>query len=137
MVTEYYSNILFNSKKTIYVQKTFKIELSVCPKTGNFRCFAYVTVLNHVNKEIMKLNGLVFESKLIKIEDANIKPKTRSQQYKISGNSYNPIMQKQQTYHQHQSKYQQPAAQLMSILQSPNQQNSLLKSLDAMPGCPA
>ena len=42
-------------------------------------------------------------------------------------------MRKQQTYHQrHQSQYHQPAAQHLSILQSPNQQNSVLKSQYAM-----
>ena len=63
------------------------------------------------------------------MEDAKIKPKTRSQQYKISRNSSNVIMQKQQTNRQqHQSQYQQPAVQHLPILQSPHQQNSLLKS---------
>ena len=42
-------------------------------------------------------------------------------------------MQKQQAYHQqHQTQYQQPAAQHLPILKSPNQQNSLLKSQYAM-----
>ena len=42
-------------------------------------------------------------------------------------------MQKQQTSHQeHQSQYQQSAAQHLPILQSPNQQNSFLKSQYAM-----
>ena len=71
----------------------------MCFKTGNSRCFAYVTVPYHLYKEIIKLNGVAFKSKPIKIEDAKVKSKTRSQQYKISENSYNPIMQKQQTYH--------------------------------------
>ena len=35
-------------------------------------------------------------------------------------------MKKRQTYHQ--SQYQQPAAQHLPILQSPNQQNSVFKS---------
>ena len=75
----------------------------------------------HVYKEIVKLNGVVFKSKPIKIEDAKVNPKTRSQQY-------NPIMPKQQAYQQHQSQYQQPAAQHLPILQSQNQQNSVLKN---------
>lgn len=41
-----------------------------------------------------------FKSKPIKTEDAKVNPKTRSQQYKIFGNSCNPIMQKQETNHQ-------------------------------------
>ena len=42
-------------------------------------------------------------------------------------------MQKQQTsYQQHQSRYQQPAAQHLPILQPTNQQNSILKSQYAM-----
>ena len=113
-----------------------------------------------VYKEIIKLNGVVFKSKPIKIEHAKVKPKTRSQQEKISGNSYNPLMQKQQTFHQqhqsqyqqaasgnsynplmqkqqtshqqHQSQCQQPAALHLPILQPTNQQNSVLKSQYAM-----
>ena len=79
-------------KTTSYLQKTCKAELSMCPKTGDFRCFAYVTVPYHVFKEIVTLNGVIFKSKPIKIEDAKIKPKTRSQRYKVSGNSSNTIM---------------------------------------------
>ena len=68
----------------------------------------------------------------MKIEDTKIKPKTRSQQYTISGNGSNQILQKQQTNHQYfQSHYQQQAAHL-PIIQSPHQQNSLLKSQYAM-----
>ena len=43
-------------------------------------------------------------------------------------NIYNPIMKKQQTYHQqHQLQYQQPATQ-QPILQSPHRQKTVLKS---------
>ena len=42
-------------------------------------------------------------------------------------------MQKQQTNHkQHQLQHQQPAPQYSPVLQSPHQQNSLLKSQYAM-----
>ena len=93
----------------------------------------YVTVPYHVYKEIVELNDVVFKSKPIKIEDAKIKPKTRSEQNKIAGKSSNTIMQKQQTNNQqHQSQYQQPVAQHLPILQLPHQQNSLLKSQYAM-----
>ena len=133
VVTEEDLNEFFGFKTTSYLQKICKVELSVCPKTGNSRCFAYVTVPYHVYKEIIKLNGVVFKSRPIKIEDAKVKPKTRPQQYKISGNGYNQLMQKQQTSHQqHQSQYQQPAAQHLHILQSPDQQNSIRKSQYAM-----
>ena len=82
----------------------------------------------HVYKEIVKLNDVIFKSKPIKIEDAKVKPKTSHSNTKISGNSSNPVLQKQQTYHQqHQPQYQQPAAHL-PILQSSHQENSLLKS---------
>ena len=83
---------------------------------------------------LQRLNPLsIFKSKQIKTEDVKIKPKRRSQQCKISGNSSNPIMQKQQTNHQQrQWQYQQPAAQHLPILQSPHQQNSLLKCQYAM-----
>ena len=63
------------------------------------------------------------------MEDVKIKPEARSQQYTISGDGFNPIMQKQQANHQHfQSQCQQPVAQHLLILQSPHQQNSHLKS---------
>ena len=93
--------------------------MPVCPKTGNSRRFAYVTMTYNVYKEIIKLNGVAFKSKPIKINNAKVKPKTRSQQYKISGHSSNSIMQKQHTYHQqHQPQYQQLAAQHLPIQQS-------------------
>ena len=133
VVTEEDLNELFGFKTTSYLQKTCKVDLSVCPKTGNSRCLAHVTVPYHVYKEIIKINDVVFKSKPIKIEDAKVKPKARSQQYKISENSYNPLVQKQQTTdQQYQSQYQQPAAQHLPILQSPNQQNFVLKSQYAM-----
>ena len=46
----------------------------MCPKTGNSRFFAYVTAPYHVYKKIIKLNGVVFKSTPIKIEDAKVKP---------------------------------------------------------------
>lgn len=59
-----------------------------------------------------------FKSKPIKTEDAKVNPKTRSQQYKIFGNSCNPIMQKQETNHQkYEPQYQLPVAQHLPILQ--------------------
>ena len=82
---------------------------------GYSKCSAYVTGPYHICEEIVKINDVVFKSRPIKTEDAKIKPKIRSQQYKISGKSFNPTMLKQQTNHQqHQSKYQ-------PILQSPHQ----------------
>ena len=66
----------------------------MCLKTGNSRCFACVTVSYHVYKEIIKLNGVAFKPKPIKIEDAKIKLNTRSEQYKMSGNNSNAIIQK-------------------------------------------
>ena len=64
------------------------------PKKVHCRCFTCVNVPYHVFKEIVKLNGIVFKSKPIKIEDAKIKAKARSQQYAISRSDSNPIMQK-------------------------------------------
>ena len=63
VVTEEDLNEFFGFKTTSYLQKTCKVELSVCPKTGNSRC---VTLPYHVYKEIIKLNGVVFKSKPIK-----------------------------------------------------------------------
>ena len=129
------TNFLVLSQLVIF-KTTCKAGLkAVYPKIGNSRCFAYVTVLYGVCKEIVELNSVVFKSKPIKIEDAKIKPKARSQQYKMFGNSSKPIMQKQKTiYQQHRSQYQQPAAQYLPILQSPHQQNFLLKSQYALKG---
>ena len=42
------------------------------------------------------------------------------------------IMNKKNHHQQHQSQYQQPAAQYLPILQSTHQQNSFLKSRYAM-----
>ena len=64
------------------------------PKKVHCRCFTCVNVPYHVFKEIVKLNGTVFKSKPVKIEDAKIKPKARSQQYTSSGSHSNPVMQK-------------------------------------------
>ena len=79
-------------KTTSYLQKTCKAKLSLCLKTGNSRCFVYALVPYHVYKEIVKLNGVVFKSKPVKVEDTKLKPKARFPQYKISGNSSNTIM---------------------------------------------
>ena len=70
VVTEEDLSDFFGFATTSYLQKTCKVELSVCAKTGNSRCFAYVTVPYHVYKAIIKLNGVVFKSQPIKIEDA-------------------------------------------------------------------
>ena len=48
------------------------------PKTGKSRCFTYVTVPYDVYKDI-KLNDVAFESEPINIDNAKVKPKTRSQ----------------------------------------------------------
>ena len=66
VITEEDLNKLFGFKTTSYLQKTCQVEL---------------TVPHHV-----------FKSKPIKIEYTKVKLKTRSKQYKISGNSYNPVM---------------------------------------------
>ena len=45
---------LFGFKTTNYLQQTYKVELLVCPKTDNSRCFAYITLPYHVYVEIIK-----------------------------------------------------------------------------------
>ena len=45
------------------------------PKKVNCRCFTCVNVPYHVSNEIVKLNGIVFKSKPMKIENPKIKPK--------------------------------------------------------------
>ena len=52
---------------------------------GDFRCFAYVTVPYHVYKEIVTLNGVIFRSKPIKIEDAKISQKQGHSNTKFLG----------------------------------------------------
>ena len=52
----------------------------------------------HVYKEFVQLYGVVFKSKPIKIKDSKVKPKRRSQEWKISEISSTAIMQKQQNY---------------------------------------
>ena len=50
----------------------------MCPKMGNSRCFTYVTVPYNVSKDI-KLNDVAFKSEPMNIDNAKVKPKTRSQ----------------------------------------------------------
>ena len=46
VVTEEDLYELSGFKITSYLQKTHNAELSVCPKTSNFRCFAYASALS-------------------------------------------------------------------------------------------
>ena len=48
---------------------------------GTSRCFTYVTGPYNFYKDI-KLNDVAFKSEPINIDNAKVKPKTRSQQYK-------------------------------------------------------
>ena len=49
------------------------------PKTVNYRCFTYVNMSYNVYKDI-KLNDVAYKSEPINIDNAKVKPKTRSQQ---------------------------------------------------------
>ena len=68
----------FRTTTVITFKKASTVELSVCPKMGNSRCFTYVTVPYNVRKDI-KLNDVAFKSETMNIDNAKVKPKTRSQ----------------------------------------------------------
>ena len=72
VVTEEDLNNFFVFKTTSYLKKTCKVELSACPKKGNSKCCTYVTVLCHIYKEIIELNGIAFKSKPIKMDNAKV-----------------------------------------------------------------
>ena len=66
-------------RQLLYLQKTCTVEFPMSPKTVNYRCFTYVNMSYNVYKDI-KLNDVAYKSEPINIDNAKVKPKTRSQQ---------------------------------------------------------
>lgn len=65
---------LFGLGATPYLKQTCSVELATYEKTGKSKNFAFVTVPEHVHKELVNLNGIEFYGKQIVIEEAKSKP---------------------------------------------------------------
>ena len=67
---------LFGLRTTNYLQDTCHVKLILCFKTNNSRGFAFVTGPEHVLNELVKLNGIELQEKLLVINKAKKKPST-------------------------------------------------------------
>lgn len=65
---------LFGLDATPYLQKNCVVEVATCEKTGKSKNFAFIDVPEHVNSELMKLNGIEFYGRQLVIEEAKTKP---------------------------------------------------------------
>ena len=54
------------------------MKLILCPKTNNSRGFTYVAGPEHVLKELVKLNGIEFQEKILVIDEEKQKSSTPS-----------------------------------------------------------
>ena len=61
---------LFGLRSTKYLRETCKINMPVNENTGKCKGFAFALVPEHVQKEILKLNGITLENRTIVIGDA-------------------------------------------------------------------
>ena len=61
---------LFSLRSTKYLRKTCKINIPMNESKGRCKGFAFALVPEHVQKEILKLNGITLENIIIVIEDA-------------------------------------------------------------------
>ena len=59
---------LFGLRSTKYLRETCKINMPVNENTGKCKGFAFALVPEHVQKEILKLNGITLENRIIVIE---------------------------------------------------------------------
>ena len=69
---------LFGLRTTNYLRNTCRVKLILCSKTNNSRGFAFVTGPEYVLNELVKLNGIEFQEKLLVIEKAKNKYSTPS-----------------------------------------------------------
>jgi len=65
---------LFGLAATPYLKNSCTVEIATCEKTGKSKNFAFITVPEHVNDELMKLNGIEFYGRQLVIEEAKTKP---------------------------------------------------------------
>ena len=61
---------LFGLRSTKYLRETCKINIPVNENKEKCKSFAFALVLEHVQKEILKLNGVTLENRIIVMEDA-------------------------------------------------------------------
>ena len=60
---------LFGLRSTKYLRETCKINIPVNENTRKYKGFAFALVPEHMQKEILKLNEITLESRIIVIED--------------------------------------------------------------------
>lgn len=63
---------LFGLAATPYLKESCNVEIATCEKTGKSKNFAFITVPEHVNSELLKLNGIEFYGRQLVIEEAKI-----------------------------------------------------------------
>ena len=63
-------NNLLGLKSTKYLCRTCSIEMPMDKNTGKSKSFAFLTIPSHISDEVKKLNGIEFQNKKIKIQDA-------------------------------------------------------------------
>ena len=61
---------LFDLRSTKYLGETCKTNMPVNENMGKYKGLAFALVPEHVQKEILKLNGITLENRIIVIEDA-------------------------------------------------------------------
>ena len=69
-VTEDELNNLLGLKSTKYLCRTCSIEMPMDKNTGKSKSFAFLTIPSHISDEVKKLNGIEFQNRKIKIQDA-------------------------------------------------------------------
>ena len=69
---------LFVLRTTNYLRNTCHVKLILCSKPNNSQGFAFVTGPEHVLNELVKLNRIEFQEKVLVIDEAKKKPSTPS-----------------------------------------------------------
>ena len=65
---------LFGLRSTNYLKQNCSVKMSTNSNAGKKKYFPYVTPPEHVTTELIKLNGIQFNSKCVKVEEAKNKP---------------------------------------------------------------
>ena len=61
---------LFGLRTRNYLRNTFHVKLILCSKTNNSRCFGFATGPEQVLNELLRLNGIEFQDKILVIDEA-------------------------------------------------------------------
>ena len=69
---------LFGLRTTNYLWNTYNVKLILCSETNNSQGFAFVTGPEHVLNELVKLNGIEFQEKILVIDKAKKKSSATS-----------------------------------------------------------